>query len=283
MPRLADRVAIVTGGGRGLGRAYAVALAAEGARVVVNDVGCDMRGGGRDPGVADAVVEDIRAAGGAAIATDEPVGSVRAGETIVGAALDAFGRLDVLVNNAGISVSRPFADFPAEDWTRVLRVHLDGTFACSRAAFVAMRAAGRGGRIINTTSGAALGEAYPGTAAYTAAKGAVAALTRVVAAEGAPHGITCNAVAPLARTRMSDAFLAREAGEDDLDPGTVAPLIVFLAGDESVGVSGHVFRLRRGRIAVTRSVTGREVAAGGGGWTAAEIAARIDEILGHDA
>ena len=281
MSALDGRVAIVTGGGRGLGRAHALALAEAGARVVVNDIGCDVHGRGADPGVASAVVSEIRGAGGEAIASEDPVGTVAAGEAIVRRALDAFGRLDVLVNNAGITASHPLEDFSAGDWDRVLQVHLTGTFACARAAFGAMRAAGRGGRIINTTSGAALDQAYPGTAAYAAAKGGIVSLTRVIAAEGVPHGITCNAIAPLARTRMSEEFLADDP--EALDPAAIGPLIVYLASDASAGVTGEVLRFRRGQLAVTRLTTSPGVAPAGTRWTVDDVAQRIREILRRDA
>jgi NAD(P)-dependent dehydrogenase (short-subunit alcohol dehydrogenase family) len=281
---LAGRVAIVTGAGRGLGRAHALALAAEGARVVVNDVGCDVLGRGADPEVARAVVAEIQTAGGEAVASTEAVGTVAAGEALVRTAVEAFGRLDTLVNNAGITVSHALAEFLADDWERVLRVHLTGSFACARAAFAAMRAAGRGGRIINTTSGAALENVYPGTAAYAAAKGGVASLTRVIAAEGAAHGITCNAIAPLARTRMSGTFLAAtEQDAEALDPMALGPLVVYLASAASGGVSGEIFRFRHGRIAVTRLTSGEGVAPAGACWTVEEIARRMSEILGRDA
>src|SRR5438874_8041695 len=156
MQPLAGRVAIVTGAGRGLGRAHARALAAAGARVVVNDVGCGLDGRGVAAGVAAAVVEEIRAAGGEATPSLEPVGTVAAGEAIVRTALEAFGRLDVLVNNAGITASHPIEAFPEDAWARIVAVHLTGTFACARAAFATMRTAGRRGRILNTTSGAGL-------------------------------------------------------------------------------------------------------------------------------
>jgi len=275
---LAGRVVIVTGAGRGLGRAYARALAAAGAAVLVNDVGCDVAGRGEDPGVARTVVDEIRAAGGSAAASTEPVGTPGSAERIVRTAVDQLGAVDAIVNNAGISVTAPFAELSAADWERVRRVHLDGTFACAQAAFAAMREAGRGGRIINVTSGAALDRAYAGTAAYAAAKGGVIALTRVIASEGAAHGITCNAVAPLARTRMSAAFLAGDA--DDLAPDGLAPLVVYLASAASAAVNGEVFRFRRGRIAVARERSSVDVAPAGARWTADEIGRRIDEILG---
>jgi len=274
---LAGRVVIVTGAGRGLGRAYARALAAAGAAVLVNDVGCDVGGRGEDPAIAQTVVDEIRAAGGTAAASTEPVGTPASAERIVRAAVEQLGAVDAIVNNAGISVTSPFAELSAADWERVRRVHLDGTFACAQAAFVAMRTAGRGGRIVNVTSGAALDRAYPGTAAYAAAKGGVVALTRVIATEGAPHGITCNAVAPLARTRMSAAFLAGDA--DDLAPDGLAPLVVYLASAASAVVNGEVFRFRRGRIAVARERSSVDVAPAGERWTADEIGRRMREIL----
>lgn len=280
MQPLAGRVAIVTGGGRGLGRAHALALAAAGARVVVNDVGCGLDGHGADAGVAAAVGEEIRARGGDAVASAEDVGSATAATRIVGTALSAFGRLDVLVTSAGITRSHAFADFPDDDWDRLLAVHLTGTFTCARAAFAAMQASGQGGRIITTTSGAGLDHIYPGTAAYAAAKGGVASLTRVIAAEGAPHGITCNAIAPLARTRMSDAFLAGEDGPaGELDPAALGPLVVYLASAASAGVSGQLFSFRHGRIGVLRVAGGPEVAPVGTAWTVEEIAARLPALL----
>ena len=278
MQPLVGRVAIVTGAGRGLGRAHARALAAAGARVVVNDIGCGVDGRGADTGVAAAVVEEIRAAGGQATPSVERVGTVAAGEAIVRTALETFGRLDVLVNNAGITESHPLEEFPEDAWMRIVGVHLTGSFACARAAFAAMRAAGRGGRILNTTSGAGLDHVYPGTAGYAAAKAGVASLTRVIAAEGASHGITCNAVAPLARTRMSAAFL----GDDDpgaLDPAALGPLVVYLASEASAGVSGAVFTFREGRIGIVRPERSETIAPRGPAWTLDELQARLPTLV----
>jgi NAD(P)-dependent dehydrogenase (short-subunit alcohol dehydrogenase family) len=279
---LTGRVVVVTGGGRGLGRAYGLALATAGARVIVNDVGCDVGGDGVDASVAKRVVEEIRAAGGEAVANTVPVGTESAAEGIVAAALAAYGRLDAIVNNAGITRSHPFAEFPLADWERIVAVHLTGTFTCARAAFRVMAAAGRGGRIINTTSGAGLDAAYPGTAAYAAAKGGVVSLTRVVAAEGKPHGITCNAIAPLARTRMSGTFLSAEVDDPTLDAATVAPLVVYLASEASAAVSGEIFRCRHGQIATSHVATGAPAITDATPWTVEQIAARIGEIVGRD-
>jgi NAD(P)-dependent dehydrogenase (short-subunit alcohol dehydrogenase family) len=248
--------------------------------VVVNDVGCALDGRGADVRVAASVVDDIRACGGDAVASVEPVGTAAAATALVGAALSAFGRLDVLVTSAGITRSHALVDFPDDDWERVLAVHLTGTFTCARAAFAAMQAGGLGGRIITTTSGAGLDHVYPGTAAYAAAKGGIASLTRVIALEGAAHAITCNAIAPLARTRMSEAFLA---DEDDsaawLDPVALGPLVVYLASPVSAGVNGEVVTFRRGRIGVLRVAGGPDIAPAGTAWTVEEIAARLPALL----
>jgi NAD(P)-dependent dehydrogenase (short-subunit alcohol dehydrogenase family) len=164
-----------------------------------------------------------------------------------------------------------------EDWDAVLAVHLRGTFLCTREAMRAMRAAGRGGRIINVTSGSAYDVAPAGTANYAAAKGGIVSLTRVVAVEGKEFGITCNAVSPLARTRMSEQFLATDA-DPSLDPLTVAPIVVFLASDGAASITGAVFRVARGEISAVRTVLGPAVSSRQGRWTPEEIAERIGEI-----
>ena len=185
------------------------------------------------------------------------------------------------MNNAGITASHPIEAFPEDAWARIVAVHLTGTFACARAAFATMRTAGRRGRILNTTSGAGLDHVYPGTAAYAAAKGGVVSLTRVIAAEGAPHGITCNAIAPLARTRMSTAFLGAEEEEPTaLDPAALGPLVVYLASEASAGVSGAVFTFRRGRIGIGRLDVREEIAPRDAGWTLDELHARLPMLLG---
>jgi NAD(P)-dependent dehydrogenase (short-subunit alcohol dehydrogenase family) len=270
---LEDKVAIVTGAGRGLGRAYALALAAAGAAVVVNDVN-DRSGGDAGPG---AVVQEIRAGGGRALSILESVADSRGVHRLVQETLAAFGRLDIMVNNAGIVRSRPLVEMSDDDFDAVVAVHLRGTFLCTRQAMRVMRAAGHGGRIINTTSGRAYYGHSPGTANYAAAKGGIISLTGVTAVEGKEFGITCNAVSPLARTPMSAQYLA---GDDDpaLDPSAVAPMVVFLASDESAPISGQVFRVARGEVSVVRSTIGPVVHCAGARWTAEEIARRIGEI-----
>ena len=180
--------------------------------------------------------------------------------------LGTFGRLDILVNNAGIVRSRPIVEMSDDDFDAVLAVHLRGTFLCTRDAMRAMRDGGRGGRIINTTSGRAYYGHSAGTANYAAAKGGIISLTGVTAAEGKEFGITCNAISPLARTTMSAQYLA---GDDDpaLDPAAVAPMVVFLASDAAASITGEVFRVARGEISVVRTTIGTPVHARAAQWT----------------
>jgi NAD(P)-dependent dehydrogenase (short-subunit alcohol dehydrogenase family) len=263
------KVAIVTGAAGGLGRAYAVALAQAGAAVVVNDISTAV-------GSAGAVVEDIRAHGGRALGIVESVADAGGVQRLVQETLAAFGRLDIVVNNAGIVRSRPIVEMSDDDFDAVVAVHLRGSFLCTREAMRVMRAR-RGGRIINTTSGRAYSGHTPGTANYAAAKGGIISLTGVTAAEGREFGITCNAISPLARTPMSEQFLAGDA-DPALDPAAVAPLVVFLASDAAAGITGEVFRVARGEISILRTTIGAPVRTRGDCWTAEEISQRISEI-----
>ena len=269
--RIDGKVAIVTGAAGGLGRAYAIALAHAGAAVVVNDVSTAI-------GQAGAVVEEIRAHGGRALGILESVADAGGVERLVEETLGAFGRLDILVNNAGIVRSRPIIEMSDEDFDAVLAVHLRGTFLCTRTALRVMRTRG-GGRIINTTSGRAYYGHSVGTANYAAAKGGIISLTAVTAVEGKEFGVTCNAVSPLARTPMSEHYLAGDT-DPTLDPASVAPLILFLASDGAGSITGEVFRVARGEMAVVRTAIGTPVRSQGPQWTVEEIAQRIGEIRG---
>lgn len=253
----AGRTVIITGAARGLGRAYALAFAAEGANVVVNDIGTSLGGEGRDTSAADGVVEEIRSAGGQAIANYDDVTDWDAAGRIVEAALAAFGDLHVVVNNAGIVRDRMFVSATVEEWDATMQVHLRGHFCVSRHAVDYWRTKRKDGRdpdarIINTTSGAGL-QGSIAQAAYSTAKGGIAALTLVQAAELGRYGITANALAPSARTRMTEqAFAAKMATEgqafDVMDPANIAPTVVWLGSSQSRDVTGCIFELEGGKI-----------------------------------
>ena len=251
------RTVIITGAARGLGRAYALAFAAEGANVVVNDIGTSLGGEGRDTSAADAVVGEIRLAGGKSIANYEDITDWEAAKRIVDAAVAAFGGLDVIVNNAGIVRDRMFVSATPEEWDATMHVHLRGHFCVSRHAVDYWRAKQKAGtdpdaRIINTSSGAGL-QGSIAQAAYSTAKGGIASLTLVQAAELGRYGITANALAPSARTRMTEqAFAEKMATADQafdaMDPANIAPTVVWLGSSASAHVTGCVFELEGGKI-----------------------------------
>lgn len=252
-----NRTVIITGAARGLGRAYALAFAAEGANVVVNDIGTSLGGEGRDTSAADGVVAEIIAGGGKAIANYEDITDWDAAKRIVDAAIAAFGDLHVVVNNAGIVRDRMFVSATLDEWDATMHVHLRGHFCVSRHAVDYWRAKQKAGgqpdaRIINTSSGAGL-QGSVAQAAYSTAKGGIAALTLVQAAELGRYGITANALAPSARTRMTeqafaDKMATQDAAFDVMDPANVAPTVVWLGSSESADVTGCVFELEGGRI-----------------------------------
>jgi NAD(P)-dependent dehydrogenase (short-subunit alcohol dehydrogenase family) len=252
-------VVIVTGAGRGLGRAHAIALAAAGASVVVNDLGVENDGRGGSSGPAHEVVEEIRAAGGEAIANGADVADFAQCAALVKSAIDAFGRLDAVVNNAGFVRDRMFVSTSEDEWDAVLRVHLKGHFCTSRLACDHWRAESKAGRpvdarIVNTSSGAGL-QGSVGQSAYAAAKAGIAALTLVQAAELGRYGITANAIAPSARTRMTEGVFADmmkkpEAGFDAMHPANVSPLVVWLASVASRDVTGRTFEIAGGKLSL---------------------------------
>jgi NAD(P)-dependent dehydrogenase (short-subunit alcohol dehydrogenase family) len=253
------RVVIVTGAGRGLGRAHALAFAREGAAVVVNDIGVELDGRGGGTGPAGEVVAEIRAAGGQAIANGADVADWAQSQALIRAAVDAFGRLDVVMNNAGFVRDRMFANASEEEFDAVLRVHLKGHFCVARHAAAYWRDEAKAGRavdarIINTSSGAGL-QGSVGQSVYSAAKAGIAGLTLVQAAELGRYGVTANAIAPSARTRMTETVFADmmkkpEAGFDAMAPENVSPLVVWLGSAESRGVTGRVFEVSGGMISL---------------------------------
>jgi NAD(P)-dependent dehydrogenase (short-subunit alcohol dehydrogenase family) len=255
------RVVIITGAGRGIGRAHALAFAAAGAKVVVNDLGVENDGGGeRSGGPADAVVEEILAAGGEAVANGADVSDWDAMARLVASAVERFGGLDVVVNNAGFVRDRMFVSLSEEEWDAIARVHLKGHFCLSRHACEYWRGRSKAGenvdaRIINTSSGAGL-QGSVGQSNYSAAKGGIASLTLVQAAELGRYGITANAIAPAARTRMTEGVFADMAApeDDSFDvnaPENISPLVVWLGSAESRDVTGRVFEVKGGSIGVS--------------------------------
>lgn len=252
--RLEGRVAVVTGAGRGLGRSYALALASHGASVVVNDLGGDLHGQGRDPSAAESVVAEITARGGQAIVSGHDVSDWEQARALVETAVATFGQIDVLVNNAGILRDRLFANMSEDDWDAVIRVHLKGHAAPSRHAMDYWRSQAKAGRkneasIIHTTSLAGLVGSF-GQANYAAAKLAVVGLSRTLALEGAKYGVRSNAVSPSARTRIETSLQAPPEGVFDVfSPDNVAPLICWLAL-ENCPATGQVFQAYGNRIEV---------------------------------
>lgn len=282
------RVVIVTGAGRGLGRAYALGLAAAGAKVVVNDLGVGTHGDTTEERPADEVVSQIKAAGGDAVANFDDVADWEGGGRVVRAALDAFGRLDAVINNAGFVRDRMFVSCTPEEWDAVIRVHLRGHFCVSRHAVDHWRAEAKAGRpvdarIVNTSSGAGL-QGSIGQSAYSAAKAGIATLTLVQAAELARYGITVNGLAPNARTRMTETAFAevmkaKEGAFDVFAPENTAPLVVWLASEHSRDVTGQIFELIGGKIRVALGWTDGPEFDKGGRWEADELGAKILDLL----
>ena len=280
MGLLDGKVAIVTGAGGGIGREHALALAAAGAAVVVNDLGGSRDGSGAGRSMADAVAEEIRKAGGTAAASYDSVTTVEGGRAILRAALDAFGQVDVLVNNAGILRDKTLAKMEEPEWDAVLAVHLKGAYCVTRPVFNHMRERATGGSIVNTSSTSGL-EGNFGQTNYGAAKAGIAGFTRCLALEGQKHGIRVNAIAPVALTRMTeDLPLARnESFRERMHPRQVAPLIVFLASDLAKHVTQKIFFVGGGQISEMRMVRTQGVTRQDGVWTAEEIARQLDQIL----
>ena len=238
------RVALITGAGGGLGRQHALLLASRGALLVINDLGGSVDGSGSDKGAAERMVEEIRSLGGEAVANTDSVATPEGGEAIVKTAIDAFGRVDIVINNAGILRDKSFNKMEPELLNPVLDVHLKGAFHVTKPAFVQMREQGFG-RIISTSSAAGIFGNF-GQTNYGAAKMGLVGLTRVLAVEGAKYNIKANAIAPLALTRMTEDILG--ALGDKLDPGLISPLVTYLA-HEDCDATGRVFSVGGGRIA----------------------------------
>jgi NAD(P)-dependent dehydrogenase (short-subunit alcohol dehydrogenase family) len=246
MGLLDDKVVIITGAGSGLGRTYALLFASEGARVVVNDVGVARDGTGGAEGAADAVVKEIEAAGGKAVASYHSVASTEDVPKLIELAVETFGRIDVLVNNAGILRDKTFMKMDDAMWDDVIAVHLKGTFLVSRAFAKHAMNRGGGGRIINTTSVSGMLGSF-GQANYAAAKAGIYGLTRTMAIELQKHRITVNALAPMAKTRMTED-LPTFQGVETMTPEHVGPAALFLASDLCGDKTGHVLAVAGARM-----------------------------------
>ncbi len=275
-----NRTVIVTGAGGGLGKAYALALAAEGAAVVVNDIRGDA---------AQAVVDEIAAAGGRALANADDITSLAGARLIVEAALAAFGEVHAVVNNAGIVRDRMFLKLSEEDWDEVMRVHLRGHYClanvlANRWRDLAKEGVQVQGRIINTSSGAGL-QGSVGQTNYSAAKAGIASMTLVQAAELRRYGITANALAPAARTGMTEEVFAdmmkKPDGEafDFFDPANVAPLVVWLCSEASADCTGRVFEVQGGQLSIATGWKTGPIKDKGGRWEPAELTAVVQELI----
>ncbi|MFB7877614.1 SDR family oxidoreductase [Nocardia sp. NPDC056064] len=284
----AGRTVIVTGAGRGIGRAHALAFAAAGARVVVNDVGTALDGAETAETPAQQVVDEIVAAGGEAVANYDDVADWEGARRLVRQAVDTFGGLDVLVNNAGFVRDRMLVNLGEDEWDAVVRVHLKGHFATMRHAAEYWRAESKAGRpvdarVINTSSGAGL-QGSVGQGNYGAAKAGIAGLTLTASAEFGRYGVTVNAIAPAARTRMTetvfaDTMAAPDSGFDAMAPENISPLVVWLGSTESAGVTGRMFEVEGGKVALAQGWRHGAPVDRGARWNPAELGPVVAELI----
>lgn len=284
-----NRVVVITGAGRGIGREYALEFARQGAKVVVNDLGAKPDGSGAADGPANEVVAEIRALGGQAVANGDDIADFDGAGRLIQTAIETFGGLDVLVNNAGILRDKLLVNMDIEDWDAVIRVHLRGTFAPMRHAAAYWRDESKAGRqraarVINTASSSGL-YGIPGQTNYGAAKAGIANMSIVAARELERYGITVNAIYPTAMSRLTEdlfkskGMVAQAGAFDPFDASNVAPLIVWLGSEQSAGITGRVFGVRGGSITVAEGWHAGPRVDKGGRWAVAELGAVIPDLV----
>ncbi|HEY7947459.1 MAG TPA: SDR family oxidoreductase [Acidimicrobiales bacterium] len=283
------RIVVITGAGRGIGREHAIEFARQGAKVVVNDLGAEVDGTGSSAGPAGEVVDEIRGMGADAVANGDDVSDFDGAQRLIKTALDTYGGLDVLVNNAGILRDRMLVNMTIDEWDAVIRVHLRGTFAPMRHAVEFWRNRSKAGeandaRIINTTSPSGI-YGNVGQTNYGAAKAGIAAMTVIAAMELGRYGVTVNAIAPAALTRMTENLgmgsdAPRKPEEFDArDPGNIAPLVVWLGSAESAGITGRVFNVRGDTISVAEGWVAGPDASKGDRWDPAELGGVVPDLV----
>ena len=278
MGLLDGKVAIITGSGGGIGREHALLFAREGAKVVVNDLGSDRHGGGRGGEMADKVVAEIKGAGGDAVANYDSVASREGADGLVWSALNKFGKLDIVVNNAGILRDKTILNMSEQDFDLVIDVHLKGTFLMTQAAARVFKVQGKGGRIVNTTSLSGLLGNF-GQGNYSAAKGGIYSLTRTASMEFQRMGVTVNAIAPVALTRMtSDLQMFKGLTPEQIGPQYIAPVAAFLASDLAADITGTIVGVQGPKVFLYKMIETEGATREGGPWSAAEIKERWSEI-----
>ncbi|MGC8514175.1 MAG: SDR family oxidoreductase [Acidimicrobiales bacterium] len=288
------RVVVVTGAGRGIGREHALEFARQGAKVVVNDLGSNTDGTGSSAGPAGEVVDEIRAMGAEAIANGDDVSDFDGASRMIRSAIDTFGRIDTLVNNAGILRDRMLVNMTPDEWDAVIRVHLRGTFAPTRAALDFWRERSKAGedndaRIVNTTSPSGI-YGNVGQTNYGAAKAGIASFTIIAAMEVARYGVTVNAIAPAALTRMTENLgmgqRAADIPEDQFNPlsaDNISPIVVWLGSSESAGITGRVFNVMGGHLSVAEGWVEGPAADKDGRWDPAELTGIVPDLVARAA